>query len=262
MKRSLTVTIICKVQNTDKDNHKIWIQGLKKTNIDNDCYGVLPNNTIKYEIKRALGWDFNFRNENGKVGFPQEAEIDKYPVMDLFGYVKKNTNKIGFYEISRTAPVRVSNLTSLSPINVDKMPLFTYTVTIDLASVGKDDNSNVEISNEEKFERIIHLLDVIKCLSLNFHGKYKELTPVFMIGGVYEIKNPYFLRAVKTKNGNLNCERIKDFMEITYDAKNNTMLAGIDEVFANNDEVNTLITMSIDDMFSKLKESVREIYIS
>ena len=89
---------------------------------DNNQYTYISRQALRYNIIQQLGWDNTpVSNESGVVQFAADASIDKYPEVDLFGYMKtfsKKDNNAGGSS-SRCAVVRLSNAVSLETFNSD-----------------------------------------------------------------------------------------------------------------------------------------------
>jgi CRISPR-associated protein Cst2 len=76
---------------------------------------------------------------------------------------------------------------------------YHYTLAVDLDRIGVWEGENVVIdviSPEEKAKRVKDLLDIIMTLSRQIKGRWENLSPVFMIGGIYRIKNPFFMGCI------------------------------------------------------------------
>lgn len=61
---------------------------------------------------------------------------------------------------------------------------------MDLDQIGIDNNDGIELPKEEKARRVEKLLDTIAFLYRDIRGRRENLAPLFVIGGVYDIKNP------------------------------------------------------------------------
>ncbi|AHF96833.1 CRISPR-associated protein [Desulfurella acetivorans A63] len=169
----------------------------------------------------------------GVVQFSKDSTIDKYPEIDFFGYMKtekkKQTKKDEASQEEekeaktkiRKAVVRLSDAISLEPFynEIDfstNMGLasrsaldndiyqteihksyYTYTITIDLDKVGVDENDKIYLENEEKVKRLNALLYAIKVLNRDIKGKRENLSPLFIIGGIYSSGNPFFYNQIK-----------------------------------------------------------------
>lgn len=103
--------------------------------------------------------------------------------------------------------------------------IYCYTISIDLHRVGTEqdmigtrmsfgggkDNPNASdvfkefqkrirnqrISYEERKQRVLQLLDIIGRLYRDIRGRREDLKPLFVIGGVYEVCNPFFSNIVR-----------------------------------------------------------------
>ncbi len=75
----------------------------------------------------------------------------------------------------------------------------------------------LEIEKEEKARRVNKLLDTISLLYRDIRGRREDLKPLFIIGGVYDIKNPFFENVVDVRNNKILVEKltsgIYDFIE-------------------------------------------------
>ena len=56
---------------------------------------------------------------------------------------------------------------------------------------------------KERAKRVIKLLNTIKFFYRDIKGRRENLSPIFAIGGVYDIKNPFFENRLKLKIINL-----------------------------------------------------------
>lgn len=153
----------------------------------------------------------------GTVQFRDDLSIKDSEEMDLFGYMKtskKSDNKDGGSDI-RSAAVRLSHAISLEDYKSDMeflnnkgladrikefpnlanieqhLSYYTYTISIDLDKIGKD--GGIELENKEKIKRVNELLEIIKVLNREIRGRQENLSPVFVIGGIYKINTPFFL---------------------------------------------------------------------
>lgn len=140
---------------------------------------------------------------------------------DLFGYMKTQQ---GENAATRSAVVRLSPAISLEPMLLDTefgtnknfadrvganpnpyqfehhSSLYTYTVTVDLDRLGCEfDRSGkkiAELPKEEKLRRVEMVLDALPFLIREVKGRTENLSPFFVIGGVYPVKNPFFIGRV------------------------------------------------------------------
>ncbi len=145
---------------------------------------------------------------------------------------------------------------------------YVYTLTVDLDRVGvweKEDWTREEVLKaEDKAKRVMELLEVIKTLSRQIRGRWENLSPVFVIGGVFSVKNPFFLCCVKAveKEGKLllDIEAIKDCMSLVPEGEE--VLCGLlSGNFLNEEEIRReLKALSVGEVFERLKEKVRKVY--
>lgn len=214
--------------------------------------------------------------------FQRDAYIDKYPEIDFIGYMKTREKKEA---ISRKKVLRVSPLISLEPYMSDidyqtnlslatrgngygniaqteiQYSFFTYTVCVDLDRLGIDENSNTVIPNQEKIKRMEELLDAIKYLYADIKGRRENLSPVFIIGGIYERKNPFFSNRIKFANGReLNIKLLKQTIEDA-EIQEDTLVGYVDTALPNNEEIlKEFNPLTIGKFFNEIKNRVRNVY--
>ena len=228
-KRGLTLSIIFKAQSLNYGEGIGNISELKKLSRGNgNVYTFASRQAIRYEIARLgnelFGWNLEVVDKSkGTVQFREDLNIKDSEEMDLFGYMKtskKSDNKDGGSDI-RSAAVRLSHAISLEDYKNDMeflnnkgladrinqfpnlanieqhLSYYTYTITIDLTKIGKD--GKIELDKDEKIRRINELLEIIKVLNREIRGRQENLSPVFVIGGIYKINTPFFLGRIKMK---------------------------------------------------------------
>ncbi|RKD24802.1 CRISPR-associated autoregulator, Cst2 family [Caminicella sporogenes DSM 14501] len=295
-KKGLTLSIIFEAESANYGEGVGNVTSLKKVSRGNgDSYTYISRQAIRYNIVNQMGKDNTPLDVDGTViQFAPEATIKDYPEIDLFGYMKtKKPAK------TRAAVVRLSNAISLETFNADldfltnkglldrynkqggelkdggniaqseiHKSYYTYTITIDLDKVGIDENEKdendrpLEISQEEKYKRIADLLDTVKFLYRDIKGRRENFSPIFAIGGVYDIKNPFFENRLKVKNNNILIEPIKGVFELNENIKENTMIGLIKGIFNNDMELEReLSAVDMGEFFNELKEKVRKYYL-
>lgn len=250
----------------------------------------ISRQALRYNIVNQMGVDnTEIKADKSVLQFSPEATIDKYPEIDLFGYMKTTDG-----QKTRSAIVRLSNAISLESFKGDldfltnkglydrysqqenkddaikggsiaqseiHKSYYAYTISIDLDKVGIDENDNIEINNEEKANRVIKLLDTIRFLYRDIKGRREDLKPLFAIGGVYDIKNPIFHNALDVKNNRIDTNRIKDVLY--EDIKKGTHCGLVKGVFDNDNEViKELEAKSMSQYFETIKGKVRDYYES
>lgn len=298
MSKSITLSVIFQGQSLNYGEGIGNISELKKlTRDDGNFYTLATRQAIAYDIRRLgseiFGWNLQTvekKNSKGKsvVQFKNEYSIEESVEMDLFGYMKTEKGKDSNV---RSAVARLSNSISLEPyksdldflsnkgladrIGVDAnlasseqhLSFYTYTLTVDLDGVGVD--GDIKLNNKERASRVNHLLDIIKILNRNIRCRQENLSPLFIIGGVYDIANPFFL-------GRINLDTVKGKYEIRTEAiqaaldltildcnvKDNTSIGLVSGIFGNEDKVKELVdnTYNIEGFFKNLKEKVDAYY--
>lgn len=281
-KNGLTISMIFQAQSANYGEGVGNIAQLKKMSCTNgEVYTYISRQAIRYNIVQQMGIDNTPVDDKQKVvQFSPNTTITDYPEIDLFGYMKTSKNTL-----IRSAVVRLSNAISLEPYKSDmdflnnmglanrsNLPnalasseihnsLYAYTITIDLDKVGIDTNGDIEISNEEKANRINSLLDTVQFLYRDIRGRRENMNPIFIIGGVYERKNPYFEDRLKISKKDLNVDILKSIVDSCNDTKENTLVGYINGYFNNDEQIKeTLNAQTVSEVFNKLKEEVVQYY--
>jgi CRISPR-associated protein Cst2 len=76
---------------------------------------------------------------------------------------------------------------------------YHYTLAVDLDRIGlwEGESGVIDVlSSKEKAKRVNDLLDAIMTLSRQIRGRWETLAPVLVIGGIYRIKNPFFMGCI------------------------------------------------------------------
>lgn len=299
-KKGLTITMIFKAQSLNYGEGIGNISELKKLSRgDGSVYTFASRQALRYDIARLGNKLYNWNLEvvdksKGTVQFKENLSIKDSQEMDLFGYMKtskKTDEELGGSNI-RSAAVRLSNAISLENYKADMdflnnkgladrigefpnlanieqhFSYYTYTITIDLEKIGID--GQVEISNEEKANRVIQLLEIIKILNREIRGREENLSPLFIIGGMYSINSPFFLGRVNVqgKNGKFAIEtkQIEDTMKLkigNQEIKEDTNLGIVNGEFENEKEIKELFTgkvQNVQNFFESLENQVKEYY--
>jgi len=286
-KKGLTISIIFEAESANYGDSVGNTSTLKKMTRENDkTYTYISRQAIRYSIINALRWDTTPVSAKGKgeqkvVQFIPEATIKDYPEIDLFGYMKTEAKEGAE---TRNAVVRLSNAISLENFKEDTdfltnmglarrnnrelnnsivkseihRSFYGYTIAIDLDLVGID--HDIEIENSEKAKRVNDLLKTIEYLYRDIRGRRENLAPVFVIGGVYDRKNPYFEHRLQLNNNILNMETIEDILT-DKEIKENTRVGILKGIFKNEEEIiEKLNACSISQMFDNLESEVEKYY--
>lgn len=299
-KSGLSITMVFKAQSLNYGEGIGNISELKKLTRDNGCvYTFASRQALRYDIVR-LGnkmFDWNLQvvdKGKGTVQFSDKYTIKDSQEMDLFGYMKTNkkTDDTQGGSNIRSAVVRLSNAISLEKYKSDieflnnkgladrigehpnlanieqHLSYYTYTVTIDLEKIGID--GDVELSQKEKENRVIQLLEIIKVLNRNIRGREENLSPMFVIGGIYKVNSPFFLGRIalegKDESFNLNLNMLKDAMDLKLgeeSIKEDTKVGMISGIFANESEIVESFSnniFNIQGFFENIEEKVSEFY--
>jgi len=313
MNSTITVTIVFKAQSMNYGETSNNFLVLKKFNRgDGTQETTMSRQAIRYSIvtqgEKMFGWELQKVDKSkGTVQFKEESSIEDSIEMDLFGYMmtkKKDEtqeNKIKKGADTRSAPIRISFATSLEPykndveflsnkgfadrvdenaniVNIEQhMSFYTYTITIDLARIGEDKDKKLD--KKIRLERLSQFLDVIKTLSRDIRGRTENLSPLFVIGGMYKTPNPVFLGrmqlfSVRNKFA-IDLEPLKSAMEISIlgnSIKKDTFCGIINGIFANEKEIKEVFNekelkevsneklMSVNDFFEKMKDNIKKYY--
>jgi CRISPR-associated protein Cst2 len=147
---------------------------------------------------------------------------------------------------------------------------YYYTIAIDLDRIGvwePEIGTEEVISAEERAKRVKDLLDIIRTLSRQIRGRYENLSPIFVIGGIYKVKNPFFMGCVSTKETEdgkllLDINRLLDCKGIIpEEQRDNTLCGLLSGYFANEQELREKLNcQSVGEVFEELKKKVEEIY--
>ncbi|WP_025161950.1 type I-B CRISPR-associated protein Cas7/Cst2/DevR [Paraclostridium bifermentans] len=300
MKKGLTFTVVAQAQSLNYGEGIGNIAELKKlTRADGNMYTFASRQCLRYDIVRLAAdlFDWNLQvvdKSKGTIQFKDNMTIKDSQEMDLFGYMKtaKKDDKDKGGSATREGVVRLSNAISLEAYRSDMdflnnkgladrigehpnlanveqhLSYYTYTVTIDLSKVGVD--GDIELSNEEKFNRVSQLLEIIKILNRNIRGRQENLSPLFVVGGMYDIANPFFLGRVKVegdKNGyKVSSNTIQEIVNSTFlgkELKDSTYIGMVEGAFTNKEEFKNIVgenLLTVDKFFNELTKGVKEYY--
>lgn len=220
--KGLTISIITQAMSLNYGESLGNISELKKITKDGSVYSYMSPQAMRYEIYRALRDNFEIASDPAEalhtaetvIQFRPDANIEKYTEADLFGYMK---TKKGKGAATRSKVARTSPAISLAPFRSDiefgtnknfaertgdhpdpfqfehHHSPYAYTLTVDLERIGIDKNDDIELPWEKRAERVCNLIEVLKVLNREIKGRTESLNPLFAIGGVYPVKNPWFL---------------------------------------------------------------------
>ncbi|MCR8844106.1 type I-B CRISPR-associated protein Cas7/Cst2/DevR [Paenibacillus sp. SC116] len=299
MTKALTFTAVFQAQSLNYGEGIGNISELKKFHRGNgDVYTFASRQSIRYDIVRLgnelFGWNLETVEKvgGGVVQFRKNASIAESVEMDLFGYLK--TDKVSQ---KRAAVARLSHAIALEPYKsdmeflnnmglADRIPstpnlanieqhltYYTYTLTLDLDRVGIDKGNHdgeVRISEEERYQRVLQLLEIMKVLYRDIRGRRENCAPLFAVGGVYSVSNPFFLgrvRLANNKNGmGIDVGALSSVMNTTFMGQSiapATKVGFVDGVWANEYDLRDQFgdrALSMESFFQELQAQVRHAY--
>ncbi len=248
-------------------------------------YTYISRQAISYNIREQLGEEIAPVKAEGSgdkkvIQFSEDATIKDYPEIDFFGYLKTLKSTGGK---KRSAKVRVSNAISLETFKGDldfltnkgladridenmniaqaeiHRSYYRYTIVMDLDQIGSDEVYSIELENKERARRVNKLLDTIAFLYRDIRGRREDLKPLFIIGGVYDIKNPIFENVLDVEDNRILINQIQGVM---FDSiKKDTMCGLIEGKFDNDNEIKEkLDAKTMPEFFSELKRRVEDYY--
>lgn len=287
----LTLTCVFEAESANYGESIGNAASLKKhTRNDGHQYTYISRQAIRYNIIEQLGESLSPVEASGKgdkkvIQFSPEATIENHPELDFFGYLKTEKGSDGK---KRNAKVRLSNAVALEPfygetdfltnkgladrinenMNIAQSEIhksyYRYTLTVDLDQIGIDSNGTdetpqIELDNTEKSRRVKKLLDTVSLLYRDIRGRREDLKPLFVIGGVYETKNPVFQNVIDINKGAIDTAGIHSVM---YDQfKDHTNVGIVESKFKNSDEIKADFNAgTIPEFFSGLKAKVDDYY--
>ena len=300
-KNGLTITMIFKAQSLNYGEGIGNISELKKLSRgDGTIHTFASRQALRYDIARLgnkmFGWNLEVVDKSkGTVQFKDELNIKDSEEMDLFGYMKtskkSDQNETGGSDI-RSAAVRLSHAISLEDYKSDTeflnnkgladrinefpnlanieqhLSYYTYTVTIDLAKVGKD--GNIELEQKEKAKRVNQLLEIIKVLNRDIGGRQENLSPLFIIGGLYDLNPPFFLGRINLQGKEGEFKIDTDILQDTVTMKlgenrigEDTKIGMVKSIFKNEEEIKEKFSgkvSNIQEFFEELESKVSKYY--
>lgn len=291
-KNGLSITMIFKAQSLNYGEGIGNISELKKLSRGNgSVHTFASRQAIRYDIVRLgnkmFSWNLEVVDKSqGTIQFSDKLTIEDSEEMDLFGYMKttKNSNSN-----VRSAAVRLSNAISLEEYKSDMeflnnkgladrindypnlanieqhLSYYTYTITIDLSKIGVD--GEIELENDIKIKRVKELLEVVKVLNREIRGREENLSPLFVIGGIYNINSPFFLGRVKLdEKFNINLDLLKDTNTLKIgnnSIEEDTRIGIVKGEFKNEKELEEQFTgkiSNIQEFFEDLEKQVEDYY--
>lgn len=288
-RQGLTATMVFLAESANYGEGVGNISTLKKMSRGNyEQYSYISRQAMRYNIVQQAEWDNTpVDGKSGVVQFAPSATIQDYPEIDLFGYMKTSSKEEGKNEkggaSTRSAVVRLSNAIALEPYQSDlefltnmglakrqnldngiaqseiHRTFYTYTVTADLDRIGID--GEISIPGTERAKRMKVFLDTIQFLYRDIKGRRENMTPVFVIGGRYERKNPFFENRIVLEKGRIRVDTLTEILESSDDIREHTYAGLTSGIFTNDSELKQALKAgSVADTFRQLKKEVDEYY--
>ena len=92
-------------------------------------------------------------------------------------------------------------------------------------------------------------------------GRRENLSPLFVIGGVFSRKNPFFSNAINVNNGNLNISSIKSVLDMMQEEKEFVKVGLVNGIFNNEDDiVNELNAKGVGGIFNEIIDDMKKAY--
>lgn len=292
--KGLAITIIFEANSANYGESVGNVSSLKKlTRNAGEQYTYISRQALRYNIVEQLGYKFAEVVAEGSgdkkvIQFDKSATIKDFPELDFFGYMKteKKEDKDSDNKTkTRSAKVRLSHAISMDTfkgdldfltnkgladrmnenMNISQSEIhhsyYRYTIVVDLDCIGIDEIYDIKLSNTEKSERVQKLLDTISLLYRDIRGRREDLKPLFVIGGVYDVKNPIFQNIVEVKNNEINVKAMKNNIPVIM--REETFCGLVKGKFKNDTEIiDELGASSMPEFFQKIKTKVREYYES
>lgn len=299
--KGLTVSIIFDAMSLNYGESVGNVSELKKLSRSGEIFSYESRQAIRYDIFRLLKESFSIDSnmeeplttEQNVVQFKPDATIKDYVEVDLFGYMKTARDRMS---LTRPAVLRINPAISLEPMFLDvefgtnlnfakrvgtnpnpfqfehHLSLYSYTVTFELDKVGEDHKDNISLPPEEKAKRVNMVLEILKILNRNIKGRLESLNPLFAIGGVYNVKNPFFLGRLKVKYNKdskkylIDTPIIDSVLSTTFNGesvKDNTLIGIVNGYWENEEEIKNLIpekVLNVNEFFENLKLKVNQYY--
>ena len=295
-KNGLTISMIFEAESANYGEGFGNITVLKKLGRNNQKqYTYISRQALRYNMMQQLGWDTTpVVQEKKVVQFAKDATIADYPELDFFVYLKTTSGKDEKKKAEkeekskgtsskRAAVVRLSNAIALESYNGDMDYLtnmglanrdnldnmiaqseihksfYAYTITIDLDRIGID--GDIVLKNEAKAQRVKDFLDTVQFLYRDIKGRRENLSPIFIVGGVYSRKNPYFENRLMLHEMSLNIEVLASVLKSNEDVQENSVVGCMDGIFANSKSIKEkLQAVSVTEVFNHLKDEVDTYY--
>lgn len=248
---------------------------------------------------------FGYMRTNVKVGEKKEVSVLRTTPIRILPAIALEPYKNDLEMLTNKYQAdKIQSNPNIANIEFQKS-LYRYTIAIDLHRIGNEEdkigtriapgkntnpedysnyekelrskklNADERKNNEEKANRVIQFLEIIKLLYRDIRGRREDLKPLFIIGGVYDTCNPFFENLVnvewKKDKPEILTEPIKELLNGKYFAKkgdklieksikDDTIIGIRKGYFANQDANFNNGTCSPEEAIVRFREKVREYY--
>ena len=261
---------------------------------------ALRYNIVNQMVELSEGYQLTPVSHEGTIQFHPEATIKDNFEIDLFGYMKTKgregaktrsavarlsnatsletfnsdidflTNKGLFDRLSKQDKKKVGDSESeeetvkggnIAQSEIHKS-FYSYTLAVDLDKIGIDGEGDerIEVDNNEKYKRLSLLMKTLKFLYRDIKGRRENLSPLFIIGGVYDYKNPFFMNGIKLMDQKLVVNHIKNILDKDTHIAENTLVGYVENTFANDIEIKELNYLPIGTVFERIDSKLKEYY--
>ena len=258
MKNGLTVSLIFEASSLNYGEGMGNITTLKHiTREGGEQYTYESRQALRYNFIEQMGCNHTPVEANGSgekkvIQFAPGTDIKDYPEIDLFGYMK--TTK-GNNATTRSAVVRLTNAVSLEPFHSD----LDFLTNMGLASRCDENNSIAQSELHKSFYAYTITIDLDRVgIDTDIKGRRENLAPVFIVGGVYERKSPFFENRLRLEKGKLNVDMVRDVMDAIGE---DTKVGYLPHAFRNDAEIQEKLScMTISAFFKQLCADVEQNY--
>lgn len=233
---------------------------------------------ISKAIENAIGKEISYQKsllieDTNKLKRSQPVRFSNGYSISEFVYDMNLLNDIDAYNryIQYTAGQKKQSLVYPE----EHLSYYTYTLTIDLDRVGayeKEENGKVifepVVDPAVRARRVNDILEIVLLyLNREIKGRKEKLTPVFVIGGVYDVKHPFFANAIyfweENQKLNFKYEDVKKVFDIynsVHGIEEDTFLF-YDESFVNVSGNLTIQKQQLGEILENIRAKVSNYYM-
>ena len=95
----------------------------------------------------------------------------------------------------------------------------------------------------------------------DIRGRRENLSPLFVVGGVFKRKNPYFSNALVVKNNKVEVAPIESILKSMGDDQENVRTGVIKGIFNNENELETSLNVTtVGEAFESIIQDMKKMY--